>query len=327
LATDTSTFARRMPSATALASGCGGVSGFIQSADISMMDGDGLHIQRTASTFMDSRQFLYDTFSVPGDPYPEFDNVTRCCDPSDDADVLFKPIASDDALETVHKCNVFTARTGHEAAVNLGCNNDRLENLSHDAVGMISVEDALASWREHSPLENLDCNNTSLEPCTIPYPRRFQATDVLPGVPVNVCFRIQPTTYRLRGVDAHVVANMLLDYLTVKATLTIAKVSHAKFSIKANICIDGTDCLAKLRIYSNNASYALALELQRRSGCGLVFNWFYQEVGCYLTAHQKSMQLELLSALERGSSSAWTNTPVGDDGMAEPAALMWLTCS
>jgi len=157
--------------------------------------------------------------------------------------------------------------------------------------------------------------------------RRFKATDVPPGVPMNVCFRLVIMTYWLRGIDAHIIANTLLDFLSAKMDTAITKVSHAKFSIKVQIGTDGSDCVAKLRMYSNDANGALALELQRRSGCGLVFNWFYQEVGCYLTAHQKSMQLELLSALERGSSSAWTNTPVGDDGMAEPAALMWLTCS
>jgi len=73
-------------------------------------------------------------------------------------------------------------------------------------------------------------------------------------------------------------------------TVTITKVSHAKFSIKVNMCIDGSDCVAKLRMYSKDANRDLALELQRHSGCGLVFNRFYEEVGCYLAACPKSVQ-------------------------------------
>jgi len=155
--------------------------------------------------------------------------------------------------------------------------------------------------------------------------RRFQSTDVPPEVPMNVCLRLAIMTYWLRGVDAHIIANTLLDFLTGKMGTAITKVSHAKFSIKVRICTDGgDDCVAKLRMYSNNASGALALELQRRSGCGLVFNRFHQEVGYYLAACQKSMPFELLNALEGGSSPVRTDANFGSDGVAEPAALMML---
>jgi len=165
--------------------------------------------------------------------------------------------------------------------------------------GMVPT-DALAAWRGHEAAVNLD---KSLETYTVPYSRRFQATDVPPGVPLNVCFRLQSTTYWLPGVDAHVIVNMLLDFLTATVTATITKVSYAKFSIKVNICMDGGECAAKLRMYSSDANHALALQLQRRSGCGLVFQKFYQEVGCHLAARQKSVQFEQLNALEAVSSS------------------------
>jgi len=190
---------------------------------------------------MDSRQFSCDTFSLAGDPYLELDNVTRSFDPDSVADVVFKTIPmgpSDDAL---------ASWTGHEAAVDLGCNNKWLENLSHDAVAMSS-------------------NNMSLKSHAVPSSTRFQATDVPPGIPSNFGFQLQPMTYWLRGADAYVIANMMLDFLTAKATTTITKVNPAKFSIKVNICIDGSECVAKLRMDSNDASRAFALELQLRSG-------------------------------------------------------------
>jgi len=157
--------------------------------------------------------------------------------------------------------------------------------------------------------------------------RRFKATDVPPGVPMNVCFRLAIMTYWLRGIDAHIIANTLLDFLSAKMDTAITKVSHAKFSIKVQIGTDGSDCVAKLRMYSNDANGALALELQRRSGCGLVFNRFYQEVGYFLAARQKSVEFELLNAPEGGSSQVRTDTNWETDAEAEPAALMMLAHS
>jgi len=318
-----SAFAWRRPSATALASSCGVASDFIESADVSMTDSEGLNIPWTASTVMDLHHVSRDTHYLAGDPYPELDNVTRSFDPNGEADVVFKMIPTDDALGMVPSNDALASWTRHEAAVHLGCNKAWFENLSHDVVVMSPVHDAPASWTEHNAAQNIGCNNRPPESHTVQYPRRFQVTDMLPGIPLNVCFRLQPMTYWLRGVDAHVIANMLLDFLTAKVTTTITKVSYAKFSIKVNICIDGSDCVVKLRMYSNGASRALALELQRRCGCGLVFNRFYQEVGCYLTASQKSVQFELLNALQEGPSPVWTSAHVGDDGMAP----MSLACS
>jgi len=65
---------------------------------------------------------------------------------------------------------------------------------------------------------------------------------------------------------------------------TITKVNQAKFSIKANVVMDGRECGVKLRMYSDSAHGALALEFQRRSGCCVVFNKFYQLVREYLEA-------------------------------------------
>jgi len=316
----------KMVSHVALASDFGVAFDCSNSEDLSIMNGERLQITGTASVLVDSSQFSHETFSLAGDPYPEFDRVTRSFDPNSVANVVFKTIPSDDALGMALSDDMLAAWTGHEVALNLDCNNKWHENCSHNAIAMVPVDNALAAWMERKTLVNLECNNKSLESHTVPYSRRFQATDVPPGVPLNVCFRLQPTTYWLHRDGAHVIANVLLDFLTAKVTTTITKVSHAKFSIKVNICIDGSDCVAKLRLYSNNANRALALELQRRSGCGLVFNRFYQEVGCFLAACQESVQLKLLNALECGSSPVWANADVRTDGMAEPAALM-LACS
>jgi len=276
--------------------------------NFSVMDGEGLHITGTAS-LMDSCQFSHNTFPLAGDPYPDLDDVTRSFDPSSAIDAEPKMFPCYDALGMVSK-----AWTGQKAELNLGCKNTWLGISNHDRLGI--VDDAWTAWTEHNMEVNLDCNYKLLESHTVQYSRRFQVTDVPPGIPLNNCFRFAPTTYWLRGIHAHDIANIMLDFRGEKVVMTITKVSHTKFSIKANICIDGISCVAKLRVYSNNANSALALELQRRSGCGLVFNRFYQQVGYYLVACQKSVQLELLSALEGDSSTIWTNADLVIDDMA-----------
>jgi len=115
--------------------------------------------------------------------------------------VMLSGWPSDDAL---------AAWTGHEVALNLGCNNNWLENLSHNAIAMVLIDDALAASTERKTLVNLDCNRKKFQS------RRFQATDVPPRAPSNICFRLRPTTYWLHRADAHVFANMLLDFLTDK---------------------------------------------------------------------------------------------------------------
>jgi len=289
----------------ASASGCGIASDLFHigavEEDLSIMDGESLRIAGTASTQMDYM------FPLAGDPYPE-PCVTRSFDPCGAVHEL-SIIPCYDALPMGP-----SAWTGQEAALNIGCKNTWPEISSHDAPGI--MDDAWATWPDRDIATNLDCDYTLLESFTVQSFRRFQATDVPPGVPSNSCFRFAPTTYWLRGVHAHDLANMMLDFRTAKVVMTITKVSHTKFSIKADICIDGSNCVAKMRVYSNNANRALALELQRRSGCSLVFNRFYQQAGDYLVARQKSLQLELLNALEGGSSTVWTNDDVGIDGVA-----------
>lgn len=138
------------------------------------------------------------------------------------------------------------------------------------------------------------CSNDWLLPHAVLYSKRFQATNVAPAAPRDIFFRFRPTTCWLRDIAAPDIGNKLLDFLVSTKAPTITKVNQAKFSIKVNVCMDGHECTVKLRMYSDSAHRALALEFQRQSGCDLVFNKFYQLVSRYLEACQKSMQHEPL---------------------------------
>lgn len=120
--------------------------------------------------------------------------------------------------------------------------------------------------------------------------RRFEMAEIAPGIPLHALFQLKPSTYWLNGSASHDIGNMLLDLLCTENAATITKVNHVKFSIKANIYVDGSECTLKLRMYSDDARSALALEVQRRSGCAVVFNRFYQQVGEHIaTRHRGAM--------------------------------------
>jgi len=172
------------------------------------------------------------------------------------------------------------------------------DNLYHSGCfSDVSNDEAFAAaWTGHVASMKTTCSNDWLLPHAVLYSKRFEATKVPPMAPSDVFFRFQPTTCWLRGVAAPDIGNKLLDFLVSTVALTITKVNHAKFTIKANVYMDGCECAVKLRMYSDNAHRALALEFQRRSGCGLVFKKFYQLARSYLEACQESMQLEPLGA-------------------------------
>jgi len=130
----------------------------------------------------------------------------------------------------------------------------------------------------------------------LPYSKRFEATTMPPMAPSEVFFRFQLTTCWLRGVAAPDIGNKLLNFMVSTMASTITKVNRARFSIKANMHMDGRECAVKLRMYSDNAHRALALEFQRRSGANLVLNKFYQLVREHLEAYDKSVQHEPLVA-------------------------------
>jgi len=143
----------------------------------------------------------------------------------------------------------------------------------------VSNDEALAAAQKaHVASMKMSCSNDWLLPHAVLYSKIFEATTVPPKVPSDVFFQFQPTTCWLRGVAAPDIGNKVLDFLVSTKASTITKVNQAKFSIKANVVMDGRVCGVKLRMYSDNAHGALALEFQRRSGCCLVFNKLYQLV-------------------------------------------------
>jgi len=165
--------------------------------------------------------------------------------------------------------------------------------LSHDRS---RLKGDSAMCKGHVASMETSCRNDLLLPHAVLYSKRFEATTMPPMAPSEVFFRFQPTTCWLRGVAAPDIGNKLVNFMVSTMASTITKVNRARFSIKANMHMDGRECAVKLRMYSDNAHRALALEFQRRSGANLVLNKFYQLVREHLEAYDKSVQHEPLVA-------------------------------
>jgi len=181
----------------------------------------------------------------------------------------------------------------------------------------VSKDETVATaWTGHVTSMKTGCSSDCLLPHVVLHSKRFEATQVAPKAPSDIFFRFKPTTYWLHGVAAPDIGNTLLDFLASTRAATITKVNQAKFSIKANVVMDGSECTVKLRMYSDDAHRALALEFQRRSGCDLVFNKFYQLVREYLEACQKSVQLEP-QGISNGSWSLLPDSRRASDGGAD----------
>jgi len=119
---------------------------------------------------------------------------------------------------------------------------------------------------------------------------RFGEEDEAPQVPEDDFFQLEQTTIVVRGDSSAHVGNRMIDFLHTEGTSLITKVNCTKFTIKAEVCLDGLSCEIKVRIYQS-AFGGHMVEMQRRSGDGLAFHRLYQWASQYLNSDADSRHL------------------------------------
>jgi len=135
---------------------------------------------------------------------------------------------------------------------------------------------------------------------------RFEAGDKPPNVPNDEFFQLESTTIFLQGVSPVETGNKLLDlFNNGELEASIRKVNHIKFSIKVEVYSEGAMCLLKVRGYQQESKYAL--EFQRRSGDGIVFNRVYRRAKEWLDVCEST----LLSSLPTGCNITLEDTMKG----------------
>lgn len=122
----------------------------------------------------------------------------------------------------------------------------------------------------------------SLESC-----KKFAATEQAPCLPRNKFFQLSEATLRLSCTSHSGLMNDLLDFLGTQVSSSVTKVNCQKFTIKADVFINGLMCGIKVRCYhdeqqSNFEMSHLALEFQRRRGDCIAFSKVLKLAARYL---------------------------------------------
>jgi len=91
---------------------------------------------------------------------------------------------------------------------------------------------------------------------------------------------LEATTLHLSEHSAVIAGNSLITFLEHVVHARIKKVNHKKFTIRADIIIEGFPCDIKVRIYQEQR--ASLLEFQRRSGDSVAFMRLFSQASGYL---------------------------------------------
>jgi len=116
---------------------------------------------------------------------------------------------------------------------------------------------------------------------THPSVGRFTETDLPLMALTSPCWGLAACTFSVLGCSPAILGNHLLDFLGTQVTSSFTKLNPAKFTIKADVFIDGAMCTIKIRFYSEKRG-ALRVEFSRRGGSCLCFGSVYRQAGEYL---------------------------------------------
>jgi len=116
----------------------------------------------------------------------------------------------------------------------------------------------------------------------------FASADAPPPLPQHAFFQLASTTLYLKRVPSHKLGNCLLSFLRDQAALGV-KVRRGKFTLKAEVLVNGSPCTVKLRVYAMRDG-CLSVEVQRRTGDAVTFAVVYGMLVQHLTQHGYQMQ-------------------------------------
>jgi len=117
----------------------------------------------------------------------------------------------------------------------------------------------------------------------------FQTSDVPPALPDELRPHLEATTLHLSEHSPKcmivyplpsMLFNSLITFLEHVVHARIKKVNHKKFTIRADVIIEGFPCDIKVRIYQEQRTSLL--EFQRRSGDSVAFMRLFSQASGYL---------------------------------------------
>lgn len=127
-------------------------------------------------------------------------------------------------------------------------------------------------------LNKSDCIGKSSSPRN-----QFESSDVPPALLEEMKANLELTTVHLKECSPITVGNKLLAILREEIDAQVKKVNWERFTIGADVVLEGLACAIKARIYQQDNS--TILEFNRRSGDTVAFHKFYRKVSGHLQGH------------------------------------------
>lgn len=113
--------------------------------------------------------------------------------------------------------------------------------------------------------------------------QEFESTGIPPALSEEVKTYLEATTLQLSNCLPATVGNDLLTFLRERVNAQVEKVNLKKFTIRAEVLVEGFACNVKVKIYQHEQT--TFVEFQRRSGDAVAFLKFYHKASGYLQGH------------------------------------------
>lgn len=111
----------------------------------------------------------------------------------------------------------------------------------------------------------------------------FREQHVPPSPPSSEHFSFDPYTLFVEGCSPQQVGNSVVAFLKSQVVASVTKVKLEKYSIRAEVFVEGASCAIKVRVYSYAGKYAV--EVQRRAGDAFILQSTYRLLTSFLEVH------------------------------------------
>jgi hypothetical protein len=111
----------------------------------------------------------------------------------------------------------------------------------------------------------------------------FQEHHVPPSPPSSEHFSFDTYTLFVEGCSPQQVGNSLVAFFRSQVVASVTKVKLEKYSIRAEVFVEGASCAIKVRVYSVNGKYAV--EVQRRAGDAFILQSTHRLLKAFLEVH------------------------------------------
>lgn len=199
--------------------------------------------------------------NLDSDPYRELDDTTRgvvMAQPKHPDSFMFSEIGGKSSFDSDNVTNLFFSGDGYGYSLTRGCFETDPLLFSSPKSGC-DISAALANWEG------------------------FQEHHMPPSPPLSRHFKFAPSTLLVEGCSPHQIGKSVLAFLTSQVVASVRKVRPGKYSIKAEVFVEGVSCTMKVRVYSCDEKYAV--EVQRRAGDAFILQSTYRLLWSFLEIH------------------------------------------